>query len=110
MSQFYFQRPQNFVTVSELGDYGREHSTGGRLYFSTQVPMPESRNGRGRAGDHPSLTEVYNQVPPCYLAARNPVKTFYEDLFMQHSTRADGKERDELVGVEPRSTSRFPEF
>ena len=29
---------------------------------------------------------------------------------MQHSRNADRQERDELVGVEPRSTSRFPEF
>ena len=71
--------------------------------------MPESRNGRG-TGDHRSQNEVYNQVPPCYLAARNPVKTFYEDRFMQHSRKDDRQERDELVKVEPRSTSRFPEF
>ena len=97
MTEFYLQRPQNFVIESALGDYGREHSTGGRLYFSAQVPMPESRNERGRAGDHPSLTEVYNQIPPCYLVARNPVKSFYKDRFMQLSRNADRQERDELV-------------
>ena len=109
-NEFYLQRPQILSAVSELGDYGREHSTGGRLNFSVQVPMSESRNGRDRAGSYPSLNEVYNQVPPCYLAARNPVKTFYEDRLMQHSRLADGQIRDELVGVEPSSIPQFPEF
>ena len=109
-NEFYLQRPQILRAVSELGDYGREHSTGGRLNFSAQVPMSESRNGRDRAGSYPSQNEVYNQVPPCYLAARNPVKTFYEDRLMQHSRLADGQIRDELVGIEPSSISQFPEF
>ena len=50
------------------------------------------------------------QVSPAIFHARNLVKSYYEDRFMQHSRAADRQERYELVGVELGSLPRFPEF
>ena len=63
MSQFNLQRLLNFVTDPTTEDYGRKHSTEGRLYFLVQVPMPESRNGQGRAIINPQFKGLH----PKYL-------------------------------------------
>ena len=75
-----------------------------------QVPMPENRNGLGRAGNYSSSPDAMIQVPSAFLPARNSVKSYYEDRLIQVSRAADRQERDELVGVEPSFASRFPEF
>ena len=75
-----------------------------------QVPIPTSRNRQADEGDHPSSPEVTIQVSSFVSNARNSVKSHHTDRFMQHSRTAIRQERNELVGVEPRTLTRFPEF
>ena len=75
-----------------------------------QVPMSESRNGRDRAGSYPSSLDAMIPVSTLVSNVRNPVKSSYEDLLVKVSRAADRQERDELVGMEPSSISRYPEF
>ena len=112
MNEFYLQRPQNFVTDPSTGCYGHERSLRTVCSSNTtmKVPMPESRNGWGRAGSYPSSPDAMIQVSSQVFNVQKLVKSHYEDRFMQHSRKDDREERDELVKVEPRSTSRFPEF